>query len=140
LRLFGSLRRGEIRAFYLYACDAAEFDGYTVGFQMVANFFDPSETWVLAWGTVEGGNGRGISGQSTLYRVGTDEVKAVWDDGREVNVSAQKSLIGWEFDYANKEMLYGNDPKPYFLDVYELDLVKRTFSRAVHYRHSENCR
>lgn len=115
-----------------------EFDGYVVNFQMVQQFYDPWEVWVLAWGTVQGASGRGLSGRATVYRAGTDAVKIAWDDARTVNVTAQRNALGWEIGYADRELLYGNDPKPYFFDVYEIDYAKRTLSRVVHYQHPEN--
>lgn len=120
-----------------WAHGGSEFDACTANFQLIQQFIDPNEIWILAWGTVLGGNGRGISGRATLYRLGGDEVKVAWDDAREVNVSAQKSLIGWEFSYADKQMLYGNDPKPYFFDVYQLNYLDRSFSRVAHYRYAD---
>ncbi len=115
-----------------------EFDAYVANFQMVQQFFDPAEIWVLTWGTVQGASGRGLSGRATLYRVGTDAVTIAWSDARQFNVAAQANAIGWEFSYADGPLLYGNDPKPYFLDVYQVDYQKRTFSRVVHYQHGEN--
>jgi hypothetical protein len=38
-------------------------------------------------------------------------------------------------NYADNQLLYGNGPKPYFFDVYEIDYKKRTFARVVHYQH-----
>jgi hypothetical protein len=115
----------------------SEFDEHTANFQLIEQFVDPHEIWILAWGTVLGGNGRGISGRATVYRLGTDDVKVAWDNAREVNVSAQKSLIGWEFTCADKQLLYGNDPKPYFFDVYQLNYLERSFSRVAHFRYAD---
>jgi len=116
----------------------AEFDGYMVNFQMVAQFYDPNQIWVLAWGTVQGASGRGLNGQAMIYGVDADSVKPVWDAPRLDNITAQRNAVGWEVAYADHDLLYGNDPKPYFLDVYEVAYLKRTFSRVVHYRHPEN--
>jgi len=114
-----------------------EFDAYSANFQLIEQFIDPAEIWVLAWGTVLGGSGRGIGGRAVMYRVGLGEVNVAWEDAREVNVAAQKSLIGWEFRYASKQLLYGNDQKPYFFDVYKIEFAKRTFSRTVHVQCTE---
>ncbi len=113
-----------------------EFDAYVASFQMVQQFFDPAEIWVLTWGTVQGASGRGLSGRATLYRVGTDALTIAWSDARQFNVVAQANAIGWELNYADGPLLYGNDPKPYFLDVYQVDYQKRTFARVVHYQHA----
>lgn len=117
-----------------------EFDGYVVNFQMIQQFYDPSEIWVLAWGTVQGASGRGLSGRVAVYRTTTDAVKVLWDDGddaRECNLTAQRNEIGWGVNYADRDRLYGNDPNPYFLDIYEIQYAKRTFSRVVHHQHPE---
>jgi len=115
-----------------------EFDGYVVNFQLIQQFYDPSEIWVLAWGTVQGASGRGLAGRAAVYRAATDTVKIAWDDARECNLTAQLNEIGWEVNYADCDRLYGNEAKPYFLDVYEIDYMKRTFARVVHYQHGEN--
>src|SRR5580700_6516019 len=116
----------------------AEFDGYVVNFQMAEQFSDPAEIWVLAWGTVEGASGRGLHGRATVYSVGADSVKVLWDAPDLANVIAQRNAVGWEVAYADPPLLYGNDPKPYFLDVYEVAYLKRTFSRVVHFQHPED--
>jgi hypothetical protein len=121
-----------------WARGGSEFDAYTANFQMVEQFIDPAEIWVLAWGQILGGNGRGIGGRATLYRVGSDAVTVAWDDAKEDNLAAQKSLIGWEVSYADHDLLYGNDPKPYFFDVYKLRYRDRTFSRVVHFQHADD--
>ena len=115
-----------------------EFDGYMVNFQMVAQFFDPAEIWVLAWGMVQGASGRGLHGRAMVYGVGADSVKPVWDAPDMDNVTAQRNAVGWEVAYAEPTLLYGNDPKPYFLDVYEVAYPKRTLSRVVHFQHPAN--
>jgi hypothetical protein len=38
-----------------------DFDGYVPNFQMVSQYFNPDEIWLLAWGMVEGASGRGLS-------------------------------------------------------------------------------
>ncbi len=98
-----------------------EFDAYVANFQMVQQFFDPAEIWVLTWGTVQGASGRGLSGRATVYRVGTDAVTIAWSDAREDNLSAQRNELGWEMAYADHDLLYSNDPNPYFFDVYKLN-------------------
>jgi hypothetical protein len=113
-----------------------DFDGYVPNFQMVAQCFNPDEIWLLAWGNVEGASGRGLSGRATVYRVGVDVIQSVWDDAKEDNVTAQRNEIGWEVNYADPKRLYGDDPKPYFLDIYRIDSTKRAFSRIVHYQYS----
>ncbi len=109
-----------------------------VNFQMVEQFFDPTEIWVLAWGTVQGASGRGLHGRATVYSVGADSVKLVWDAPDLDNVTAQRNAVGWEVAYASHDLLYGDDPKPYFFDVYEIAYPKRTFSRVVHFQHPED--
>lgn len=116
----------------------SEFDGYMVNFQMLEQFSDPAEIWVLAWGTVEGASGRGLHGRATVYGVGADSVKPVWDAPDLDNVTAQRNAVGWEVAYADPTLLYGNDPNPYFLDVYEVAYLKRVFSRVVHFQHPED--
>ena len=115
-----------------------EFDGYMVNFQMVAQFFDPNEIWVLGWGTAQGASGRGLHGRATVYSVGADSVKLVWDAPDLANVTAQRSAVGWEVAYADPTLLYGNDREPYFLDVYAVAYLKRTFSRVVHFQHPQD--
>jgi hypothetical protein len=115
-----------------------EFDAYVANFQMVQQFFDPAEIWVLAWGMVQGGSGRGLHGRAAVYRAATDAVKIAWDDAREDNLTAQTNAIGWEVNYADHDRLYGNDPNPYFLDIYKIDYPKLTFTRVVHYQHRED--
>jgi hypothetical protein len=115
----------------------AEFDGYMVDFQMVTQFYDPNEIWVLAWGTVQGASGRGLHGRATVYNVGADSVKLVWDAPDLANVTAQRNAVGWEVDYADPKLLYGNDPKPYVLDVYQLNYQDRSLSGVVHYRYAD---
>jgi hypothetical protein len=114
----------------------SEFDAYIANFQMVKQFYEPAETWVLAWGMVQGASGRGLHSQAALYRVGVDGVKTAWNDEKEDNLTAQSNDIGWEVSYASHDLLYGYDPKPYFFDVYELNYRDRTFSRIVHYQHA----
>ncbi len=116
----------------------ADFDGYMVNFQMVTQFYDSNEIWMLAWGTIQGASGRGLHGRAMVYSVGADSVKLVWDAPDLDNVTAQRNAVGWELAYADPPLLYGNDPKPYFLDVYEVAYLKRTFSRVVHFQHSED--
>lgn len=119
------------------ACAGSEFAAYVVNFQMVQQFFKPSpEIWVLAWGTVEGASGRGLHGRATVYRASADSVTIAWDEDSQDNLTAQTNAIGWEVNYADNKLLYGNGPKPYFFDVYEIDYQKRTFSRVVHYQHA----
>jgi hypothetical protein len=105
---------------------------------MVQQFFNPAEIWVLAWGTVQGASGRGLRGRATVYNAGADAVKVAWEDALEDNLTAQRNEIGWEVNYADSNLLYGNDPKPYLFDVYELNHLNRSFSRVVRYRHPEN--
>jgi len=116
----------------------SELDGYVPNFQMVRQFFNPAEIWVLTWGMVEGASGRGLHARATVYRVGSEEVKIAWDDEKEDNLTAQSSDIGWEVSYANHDLLYGNDPKPYFFDVYKIRSGDRTFNRVVHLQHGED--
>ena len=111
-----------------------EFDGYVTNFQMVSQY--PDETWVLAWGMVQGASGRGLSGRSTVYRVGVDAIRIAWDDAKEVNVTAQRNEVGWEVNYADAKKLYGDDPEPYFFDIYRVDHRNRSFSRIVHHPYS----
>ena len=118
------------------AIGGSEFDGYMPNFQMVQQFYGPPEIWVLAWGQVLGGSGRGLHGRVTLYRAKADSVEIAWDDAREDNLEARRNAVGWEVTYADHNLLYGHDPKPYFLDVYSIDYAKRTFSRVVHYQSS----
>jgi hypothetical protein len=96
------------------ALGGGEFDAYTANFQLIEQFIDPAEIWVLAWGSVLGSSGRGIGGQAAIYRVGLGKVTVAWKDVQKANVAAQKSLIGWELRYADKQLLYSNDPEPYF--------------------------
>jgi hypothetical protein len=116
----------------------AEFDGYMANFQMVEQFSDPNEIWLLAWGTIQGASGRGLHGRATVYSVGADSVKLVWDAPNLDNVTAQRNAVGWEVAYADPTLLYGNDPKPYFLDIYEVTYLRRAFSRVVHFQHPED--
>ena len=116
----------------------SELDGYVPNFQMVRQFFNPAEIWVLTWGMVEGASGRGLHARATVYRVGSEEVKIAWDDEKEDNLTAQSNDIGWEVSYANHDLLYGNDPKPYFFDVYKIRSGDRTFNRVVHLQHGED--
>jgi hypothetical protein len=114
-----------------------EFDGYVANFQMVQQFYDPPEIWVLTWGMVEGASGRGLHGRATVYRMRTDDVTAAWDDDKEDNLTAQSNAIGWEVRYADPDLLYGSDPKPYFFDVYKVEYPSRTFSRVIHFRSAD---
>jgi hypothetical protein len=117
------------------AAGGGEFDAYNTNFEMVQQFFNPVEIWVLTWGMVNGASGRGLRGRAAVYRISTDSVTIAWDDDRQDNLTAQTNAIGWEVNYAAHDLLYGNDPKPYFFDAYEVDPTKRTFSRTVHYQH-----
>lgn len=123
----GMVRRGAI--------GGSEFDGYLPNFQCVQQFYGPPEIWVLAWGQVLGASGRGLHGRAILYRVKADAVEPAWDDAAQDNVTAQRNELGWEVNYADHNLLYGNAPQPFFLDIYAIDYAKREFSRVVHYRH-----
>jgi hypothetical protein len=103
---------------------------------MVSQYFSPDEIWVLAWGMVQGAGGRGLNGRATVYRVEVDAIQIVWDDAKEANVTAQQNEIGWEVNYADPKKLYGDNPKPYFLDIYRVDYRNRAFSRIVHHQYS----
>jgi hypothetical protein len=74
-----------------WARGGSGFDASTANFQLIEQFVDSHEIWILAGGTVLGGNGRGIRGRATAYRLGSDDVKVAWDNAREVNVSAQRA-------------------------------------------------
>jgi hypothetical protein len=104
-------------------------------FQMAAQFYDPNEIWVLAWGTMQGASGHGLHGRAMVYGVGADSLKPVWDAPGLDNVTAQRNDVGWEVSYADPTLLYGNDPHPFFLDIYALGNKTGTFSRVAHYRH-----
>jgi hypothetical protein len=104
---------------------------------MLQQFFNPAEIWVLAWGQMSGASGRGLHGQAAVYRVAPDGVNIEWSLKQD-NMTAQKNELGWEVSYADHDLLYGNAPKPYFLDVYKMDFAKRTSTRIVHYQYSPN--
>jgi hypothetical protein len=55
-----------------------------------------------------------------------------WDA---TNVTAQRNVVGWEVSYADRDLLYGNDPHPHFLDIYAFDWDRKSFARVVHYRY-----
>ena len=113
----------------------SEFDGYISNFQQVGWHPDTEEYWVLAWGTLEGSSGRGLSGRAAVYRVAADSVKTVWFAPLLLNVSAQRNAVGWEVNYADKDRLYENDPHPWVLDIYSFDYAGRTYSRVVRYQY-----
>jgi len=113
----------------------SEFDGYIGNFQQVVWHPDTDEYWLLAWGTLTGSSGRGLSGRAAVYRVGVDAVKTVWFAPVLLNVTAQRNAVGWEVNYADKDRLYGNDPHPSVLDIYRFDYTQRTYSRVVRYRY-----
>jgi hypothetical protein len=117
------------------AAGGGEFDAYVPNFEIVHQFLDPTEIWVLRWGMVNGASGRGLHARATVYRVGTDNVTIAWNDDEQDNLTARTNAIGWEVSYADHNLLYANDPNSYFFDVHEIDYKKRTSSRVVHYQH-----
>jgi hypothetical protein len=111
----------------------SEFDGYIANFQQVS--WLPDAYWLLAWGTLTGSSGRGLSGRAALYRVGVDAVKTVWFAPVLLNVTAQRNAIGWEVNYADQDRLYDNAANPWLLDIYSFDNAQGTYSRVVHYQY-----
>jgi hypothetical protein len=120
----------------LTAHGGAELDDYSLNVQQVSRFTAPDEYSVLAWGQVLGGNGRCIGGKAIVYRVAVDSVAPAWQSSSVAcNLTAQRNSVGWELDYGDKELAYGNDPHPRYFDVYSIDYPKRTFDRMLSKRY-----
>ena len=111
----------------------SELDGHTLHVQQAHWFTD--EYWILAWGQVIGENGRCIGGKAIVYRVAVDSITVGWQSSPAAcSLTAQRNSIGWEVDYGDKKLVYGDDPHPRYFDVYSVDLTK-TFARMIHKRY-----
>jgi len=106
----------------LVASGGREFDAHSFHTQQVAWYTRPYEYSVLVWGQMINQNGRCISGKAAVYRVTLDSVSPVWQSSPAAcNLSAHANSLGWEVDYGDRKLVYGDDPHPRFFDVYAVD-------------------
>jgi hypothetical protein len=115
----------------------SELDGYISNFARVTAHAHTDGYWIVAWGQVSGASGRGLSGKSLVYRASMDRVEPVWRSSLKLcNIHAQQNSVGWELAYADCDLLYADDPHPYYFDVYSATSGGGgSFRRIVHQRY-----
>lgn len=112
----------------------ATLNGRRIAFQLITQYADRDEYWIMASGPPTGWSGRTFSGRAVLYRVNSTEVQSIWDRTSS-GLTVQKNELGWEANYAVQDRFYMNKPNPYVFDVYALDWQKHSFSRVIHHRY-----
>lgn len=109
-------------------------NGRRIEFQLITQYADRDEYWIMASGPITGWSGRTFAGRAVLYRVNSMEVRPIWDRSLS-GLTVQKNEMGWEANYADPDLFDSDKPNPYVFDVYALDWKNQSFHRVIHHRY-----
>ncbi len=112
----------------------AALNGRRIEFQLITQYPERDEFWIMASGPMTGWSGRTFGGRAVLYRVNSNEVRPIWDRSLP-GLTVQKNELGWEASYADQDRFQMDKPKPYVFDVYALDWQNQSFHRVIHHRY-----
>jgi hypothetical protein len=76
-----------------------------------------------------------IGGSATVFEVGPDAVKVVWNAPPGIgNLTTYTHPLSsrWEIEYADVKRVYGDLPNANLLDIYEIDRIHRSYRRLIH--------
>ena len=113
----------------------ASFSGFLTNSEDVCWFPKPDSYWVLVWGTVGGGSGRVIGGSASVFEIGVNRIRVVWNAPPNIgNLTAYALRVSrrWEIEYDDVNRTYSDLPNHSFLDIYSVDGIEQTFRRLVH--------
>ena len=109
-------------------------NGRRIEFQLITQYIDRDEYWIMASGPITGWSGRTFVGRAVLYRVNSMEVRPIWGKSQS-GLTVHKNELGWEANYADPDRFYSDKPNPYVFDVYALDWKNQSFHRVIHHRY-----
>jgi hypothetical protein len=90
--------------------------------------------WILVWGSVGGGSGRVIGGSASVFEIGVNQIRAIWNSPPNIgNLTAYALPVSgrWEIEYDDVNRTYNNLPNHSFLDIYSVRVIEQSFQRLV---------